>query len=682
MTIAMPAAGSAAPTTIGRDNALTAAGYRPAWADTFPKLLDFQAATRGGRAASREKAYGIWESWTWGQVRDNVRALALGLHALGLKRGDKIAVVGDNRPRLYWTMVAAQCIGAIPVPVYQDAVAEEMRFVFDHAEIRFAVAEDQEQVDKLLEIKDRCPLLERIVYEDARGMRHYDHDRLTAYDEVQRLGREAAAGEPGFLDAEIARGKGSDVAVMLYTSGTTGQPKGCMLSFDNLLITAENAARFDRLTENDEILAYLPMAWVGDHIFSFAEAYVAGFCVACPESGATVLTDLRELGPTFFFAPPRIFENLLTTVTIRMEDAGAIKRHLYKMFMRVARRSGSAIMDGKPVPLSDRLLYALGRWLVYEPLKNTLGFSRVRICYTAGEAIGPDMFDFYRSLGMNMKQLYGQTEAAVFIAMQPDGQVKRDTVGTPAPQVDIKIAENGEVLFKSPGVFLEYYKNPKATAETKTPDGWVHTGDAGYFDQDGQLKIIDRAKDVGKLVDGSLFSPKYIENKLKFFAYVKEAVAFGDGRDQVCAFVNIDMQAVGDWAERRNIPYGGYQELAARPEVYDLVRGCIEDVNRDLSEDPHMSASQIRRFLILPKELDADDGELTRTRKVRRGFIADRYLPLVEALFGRDDAIDLKMDVRFEDGRSGSIQGHVRIDEAKTFPGARAATPVPGLKAA
>ena len=649
---------------------LTAAGFRPASADTFPKLLGYQARTRPDRAASREKTYGIWQSWTWGEVENNVRALACGLHVLGVERGDKVAIIGDNRPRLYWTFVAAQALGAVPVPVYQDAVAEEMRFVLDHAEIRFAVAEDQEQVDKLIEIMPRCPKLEHIVYEDPRGMRHYDHAHMSSYDQAQEKGRAFALANPGFYDAEIAKGRGQDVAVMLYTSGTTGQPKGCMLSFDNLVITAENAAVFDKITAADEILAYLPMAWVGDHVYSFAASYVAGFCAACPESGATVLNDLRELGPTYFFAPPRIFENLLTTVTIRMADAGAIKRRMFKYFIGVAKRAGSKVMDGKPAPIFDRLLYRLGDLLVYGPLKNTLGFSRVRLCYTAGEAIGPDMFEFYRSLGMNMKQLYGMTEASVFIAMQADGQVKRDTVGAPAIGVEIKIAESGEVLFKSPGVFVEYYKNPAATAEAKTSDGWVHTGDAGYFDQDGQLKIIDRAKDVGKLKDGSIFAPKYIENKLKFFPYIREAVAFGDGRDHVCAFINIDMQAVGDWAERRNIAYGSYQELAARAEVYRLIKENVEEVNRDLAADPHMKSSQIKRFLILPKELDADDGELTRTRKVRRRFIGERYDALVDALFSAAGHQDLKMEIRFEDGRVGSIRGDVRIENASVFPGA------------
>jgi len=647
---------------------LTEAGFRPASANTFPKLLRFQARTRPDRAASREKIYGIWQSWTWKEVADNVRDLACGLHVLGVKRGDKVAIVGDNRPRLYWTFVALQALGGVPVPVYQDSIAEEMRFVFDHAEVRFAVAEDQEQVDKLIEIRARCPRLEHVVYEDPRGLRHYDHAQLSAYEQVQERGRAFAAANPAFFDAEVDTGKGGDVAVMLYTSGTTGQPKGCMLSFDNLIVTAENAARFDKVTAADEVLAYLPMAWVGDHVYSFAEGYVAGFCVACPESGATVLNDLRELGPTYFFAPPRIFENLLTTVMIRMEDAGALKRRMFKFFVAVARRSGSRIMDKKPVPLLDRVLYRLGDLLVYGPLKNTLGFSRVRLCYTAGEAIGPDMFEFYRSLGLNMKQLYGMTEASVFIAMQPDGEVKRDTVGKPAPGVEIRIADGGEVLFKSPGVFQEYFKNPQATAETKTPDGWVHTGDAGYFDQDGQLKIIDRAKDVGKLKDGALFAPKYIENKLKFFPYIREAVAFGDGRDHVCAFINIDMQAVGDWAERRNIPYGSYQELAAQPEVYALIKSNLEEVNRDLAHDPHMTSSQIARFLILPKELDADDGELTRTRKVRRRFIGERYGILVDALFSDRNEEELKMEIRFEDGRVGSLSGRVRIENAARFP--------------
>ncbi|MDH3475611.1 MAG: AMP-binding protein [Rhodospirillales bacterium] len=636
-----------------------------AGADTFPKLLIENAEHRGTKAATREKDFGIWQSWTWSEVLDEVRALACGLAAQGLERGDKVAIIGDNRPQLYWTMVATQAVGGVPVPVYQDSVADEMAFVMDHAEARFAVVEDQEQVDKLLEIKERCSRLERIIFNDARGMRHYGQDFLREYKAVQTEGRAYDKANPGFFEAEVAKAAGGDVSIILYTSGTTGQPKGVVLSFDNVIKTAQNAADMENLTEREEMLAYLPMAWVGDHIFSFAQSYCAGFCVSCPESGATVMHDLRELGPTYFFAPPRIFENILTSVMIRMEDAGWLKRRMFHSFMAVARKSGIGILEGADVPLTERLLYWLGNLLVYGPLKNTLGLSRIRLAYTAGEAIGPDIFDFYRSLGINLKQLYGSTEASVFIAIQPDGEIKPDTVGPPAPKVDIKIAESGEVMFRGPGVFVEYYKNPEATRETKTGDGWVHTGDAGFFDEDGHLKIIDRAKDVGKLQDGSLFAPKFIENKLKFFPEIKEAVAFGDARGYVAAFVNIDLEAVGNWAERHAIPYGSYQELAARPEVYEIVKGHIARVNRDLAADPKLASSQVRRFLILHKELDADDGELTRTRKVRRRIVADKYGPLIDALYGDVDHAYIETELTFEDGRKGTLAADLKIAQVE-----------------
>jgi long-chain acyl-CoA synthetase len=639
-------------------------GARATDSDTFPKLLMHNARARGDRPAIREKDYGIWQTWTWAQTRDGVRAIAAGLAELGVQRGDKIVIVGDNRPQLYWSICAAQCLGAIPVPVYQDSAADEMAFVIDHAEARLAIAEDQEQVDKLLGIRERCPRLTCIVYKDPRGMRHYAQPGLVSLADLEARGRDFEKANPGFLDGEIAKGKGSDVSVMAYTSGTTGQPKGVMLTYDNVIISARNAIAFDGLTEKDEIMAYLPMAWVGDHIFSYGQCYVAGFCVSCPESGATVLNDLREIGPTFFFAPPRIFENILTTVSIRMEDASALKRAMYRYFMDLAKRAGIAILDRKPVSILDRALYAIGEMLVYGPLKNTLGLSKMRIGYTAGEAIGPDIFDFYRSLGLNLKQLYGMTETSVFICMQPDGQIRADTVGVAAPDVEIRIAESGEVLVRSPGVFLTYYKNETATKEAKTEDGWVHTGDAGFFDADGHLKIIDRAKDVGRLTDGTLFAPKYLENKLKFFSYIREAVAFGDGRDHTAAFINIDLAAVGNWAERHGLPYASYQELAAKPEVYDLIQGCIEQVNGDLAADPKLAGSQIKRFLILHKELDADDGELTRTRKVRRRFVADRYGPLVEALFSNVSRAHIETTVKFEDGRTGLIKADLEVREA------------------
>ncbi len=632
--------------------------------DTFPKLLVENARKFGSRPAIREKDFGIWQTWTWSEAEKEIRAFACGLAAYGFESGDRLAIIGDNRPQLYWAMVAAQFNGGVPVPVYQDSVADEMQFVLEHADARFAIAEDQEQVDKLLEIMDRCPKLELIIYKDPRGMRDYDQPFIHFIEEVQEKGRQYDAEHPGFAEEKIAAGKGADVAIMLYTSGTTGKPKGVMLSYDNLIVTARNGVAADGLDENEEALAYLPMAWVGDNVFSLSQTYAAGFCVSCPESSETVLTDLREIGPTYFFAPPRIFENILTTVTIRMEDAAPFKRKMFNYFMDVAKRVGTRILDGETVPLSERLRYKLGDILIYGPLKNVLGFSRIRVAYTAGEAIGPEIFDFYRSLGINIKQLYGSTEASVFITTQPNGEVRADTVGKPALDVDIRIEDNGEVMFKSPGVFVGYYKNEEATAETKTADGWVHTGDAGYFDPDGHLRIIDRAKDVGKLNDGSMFAPKYLENKLKFFPFVKEAVAFGNERDNVAAFINIDLEAVGNWAERHNLAYSGYTDLAGRDEVYDLIQECVEKVNADLATDEHLSGSQIHRYLILHKELDADDGELTRTRKVRRKFISERYTDLIEALYSDKDRIAVEAEVTFEDGRKGVIKADLKIRRA------------------
>ena len=621
--------------------------------DTFPKLLAGLAKTRADAPAYREKEYGIWQTYDWAHVADQVNRLAAGLAALGFGRGDRLIVIGDNRPRLYWAMAAAQSLGGVPVPVYQDSVTEELAYVVDHAGARYAVGENQEQIDKLLEIQKSVPSLATLIYEDPRGLRHYEG--LLSYDEVQTRGK------PEAVAAEVARGRRGDDAIMLYTSGTTGRPKGAVLSYDNLIWAARAGAAFDGLKAGDELLSYLPMAWVGDHLFSYAQGYVLGLVVNCPESAATVMTDLREIGPTYYFAPPRVLENLITQVTIRMEDAGLIKRKLFQYFMTLARRVGPPLIDGRPVGAFDGLLYRLGSLLVYGPLKNTLGMSRVRVAYTAGEAVGPEIFNFFRALGVNMKQLYGQTEASVFVTIHPNGEVYSDTVGKPVSEVELRIADTGEVLYRSPGVFKEYFKNPEATNDTKTADGWVHTGDAGYLDDRGHLRIIDRARDVGKLNDGTLFAPKFIENKLKFFPHINEAVAFGHGRDFVTVFVNIDMTAVGDWAERRNIAYASYQELAAHPAVYDLVQGEIERVNRDLAADPRMAGAQVRRFLILHKALEADDGELTRTNKVRRGFIGERYKVLVDALYAGAKDVHVKVDMTFEDGRKGTIEGDIAI---------------------
>jgi long-chain acyl-CoA synthetase len=641
--------------------------------DTFPRLLLHHAKVRPDQPAIREKDLGIWQTSTWRQVADEVCSLACGLAAQGFKRGMALAIIGENRPRLYWSMCAAQALGGIPVPLYQDAVAQEMVYVFHNADIEFAVVENQEQVDKLLEILPQCPKLKHIVFDDPRGLRHYTQAELMSFDNLQSIGREFAGRNPEFFEEEIAKGDTNDIASMFYTSGTTGNPKGVIHTHHALIAAGRTGAEMEGLDSNDEVLAYLPMAWIGQSIFSYAQSYVVGFCISCPESAETVGNDMREIGPTYYFAPPAVLEALLTQVSIRMYDAGVVKRKLYEYFMALARRVGGKILDAKePVGAADRLLYRIGDALIYGPLRNMLGMSRVKVAYTAGEAIGPDLFVFYRSIGINLKQLYGSTETAVFVCVQPNGQVKPDTCGPPVKGVEIRVTDAGEILIRSPGLFREYHRNPEATREAKDREGWFHTGDAGYFDPDGHLKIIDRAKDVGRLKDGTLFAPKYLENKLKFFPYIKEAVCFGHARDTVCAFVNIDFEAVGNWAERRNLPYSGYTDLAAQPPVYELVRECVEKVNRDLSADATLGGSQIHRFLILHKQLDPDDGEITRSRKVRRGFIADKYAPLVDALYaGRRDCY-IETQVRFEDGRTGSISATLRIEDAQTFPAAGA----------
>jgi len=640
--------------------------------DTFPKLLLHHARVRGERPAIREKDLGIWQTWTWKELADEARALACGLAAHGLKRGDHFALVGDNRPRLYAMMAAVQCLGAIPVPLYQDSVAAEMAFPIDNAAIAFAFAEDQEQVDKLLEILPRCPALKRIYYDDPRGMRNYDREELMPYEKLLAEGRESYRKDPAFLETEVAKGSAGDTAAMFFTSGTTGVPKGVVHTHGSLIGPSRTAAQLDHLGENDVILAYLPPAWIGQNIFSCAQALVTGYCICCPESSETVMTDMREVGPTYYFAPPRVLENLLTTVSIRMEDASRVKRWLYRYFMGIAEKVGGALLDGRPVSLVDRSLYFLGDILVYGPLRNVLGMSRVRVAYTAGEAIGPDLFKFYRSLGINMKQLYGSTETAVFVCVQPDGQVRPDTVGPAVPGVELKFTPERELLIRSPGLFKEYYKNAEATLEAMDAERWFHTGDAGYFDRDGHVKIIDRVKDVGKLSDGTLFAPKYLENKLKFYSFIREAVCFGHGRDKVCAFINIDPEAVGNWAEKRNLPYSGYTDLAAKAEVYDLVRDCVERVNADLAADPELANSQIQRFLILHKELDADDGELTRTRKVRRRAIGEKYGELVEALYAGRQSVHVEAQVRYEDGRTGMFSADLKIADARTVSPAAA----------
>ncbi len=640
--------------------------------DTLPKLLIHNAGAIGGRSAMRHKDLGIWQAWTWVQMLEEVRAFSIGLAERGLKRGDKFTIIGSNRPRLYWAMCAGQALGAVPVPVYADAVADEMAFVLAHAEVTLAVVQDQEQVDKIIAVSDRLPHLGQVIYDEPRGLKDYDHSRLIAFEDVQGLGRKKLASDPECLQlwqAGVAAGKGNDLSVILYTSGTTGRSKGVMLTYENTIVSARNANAFDHLDQNEEVIAYLPLAWVGDYIFSYVQSYVAGYCVNCPEAPDTVVQDRREIGTTYAFAPPRVYENILTLTTVRMADAGALKRKVFDFFIAVAARWGQKILDGEKVPLRARLLYGIGNLLVYGPLMNQFGLSRVRVAYTAGEAIGPEIFRFWRGIGLNLKQLYGQTEASVYVTAQPDGEIYSDTVGKASPDVEVKISDSGEVLYRSPGVFAGYYKDPGKTAEVLTPDGWVHTGDAGFFDpKSGQLKIIDRAKDVGQLSDGTVFAPKYIENKLKFYPNIREAVAVGASRDFVCAMINIDLTSVGSWAERNNVVYGSYQELAANPQVYDMIARHIDEVNRSLAEEEVMAGAQIRRFLILHKELDPDDGELTRTQKLRRGHIIDRYGPLVEAFYNGAATAEISTEVTFEDGHKGVLAARLAIRDMQVYP--------------
>ena len=634
---------------------------------SVPALFRRNAKNNPSAPAYREKEFGIWQTWTWADALSEAEALALGLIDLGINRGDFVAIIGRNRPSLYISMVGIEMAGGVPVPLYQDAVAEEMAYVMGHCGARYVIAGDQEQVDKVLEIQSDLPNFEQMIYLDARGLRKYDHTHLHSYAGVLANGRSKSNALAAELKLREDALNYDSTCVMLYTSGTTGRPKGVVLSNRNIVEAARSSSEFDKLGAGENVLAYLPMAWVGDFIFSIGQAAWTGFCVNCPESQGTMHTDLREIGPTYYFAPPRVFESQLTNVMIRMEDAGKTKKWLFDTFMAHAKKVGPAILDGKSVNLIDRLKYAVGEFMVYGPLKNTLGFSNVRVGYTAGEAIGPEIFDFYRSLGINLKQLYGQTEASVFITQQPDGEVRSDTVGIPSPGVEVRIDDNGEVLYRSPGTFVEYFKNPESTADTKDPEGWVATGDAGFFEPDtGHLRIIDRAKDVGKMADGNMFAPKYVENKLKFYPNILEAVVFGAGREKCMAFINIDMSAVGNWAERNNIAYSSYQELAGHPRVLDAIRGHVEEVNQSVAQDDMLSGCQVHRFLVLHKELDADDGELTRTRKVRRKVIGEKFDDLVNALYDGKDEVFTETEVTYEDGRKGAISATLTLCDAKT----------------
>jgi long-chain acyl-CoA synthetase len=627
---------------------------------TLPCLLRRNAETLSDRPAIREKHRGIWQSVTWAQYFDEVRALALGLAAFGFKRGEHLSVIGDNRPPLYWAQFAAQCLGGVAVPVYQDSIATELVYVLEHAEVSVIVVEDQEQADKILSLKDKLPHLRLLVYDDPLGMRQYHYPFLKSFEEIQAAGRDFGAKNPGFVEREIDAGAEDDLALLAYTSGTTGNPKGVMLSHRNLIRAAEAFVAAENIRPGDEWLCYLPMAWMGDVLYSTVLSLLVGFTCNCPESPDTVQRDLRELGPTAWLAPPRIWENMLTSVQVRAADASFLKRRLFEYFRRIAERAELLRGDGNNVPILLKVQLALGEFVVYGPVRDRLGLRRVRWAYTGGAPLGPDAFRFFRSFGVNLKQIYGATELCGLVALQSDAEADPNSVGRVCPSIEVRIDPSSEVMVRSPGMFKGYYKQSEATRDTMTADGWLRTGDAGFVDPRGHLVIIDRAKDVGKLACGEAFAPQFIENKLKFSPFVGEAVAFGHDRPFVAAMIAINGETVSTWAERQSIAYGSYQDLSANPRVRALIRDEIRKCNAGLPE-----AARIRRFMLLNKELDADDNEVTRTRKIRRRFVSEKYKAVINALYGGRSDVELVADITFEDGRKSTIRSNVAIEDAE-----------------
>jgi long-chain acyl-CoA synthetase len=636
--------------------------------DTLPKLVARNAAADPGGAGMREKTRGVWQTYTWADYQDHVRDFAHGLASMGFKRGDKLSVVGDNRPQLYFAQVSAQALGGVSVPVYQDSIASELVYVLNHAETSVIVAEDQEQVDKALSLKDQLPRLRSIVFDDPRGMWAYDDPILCSFESVMEAGRAFGKANPDFYAKEVAKGAAGDTAMIAYTSGTTGAPKGAMLSHRNMIATAEAFVEVNEIKAGDDWLSYLPMAWVGDAAFSLGMALVAKATANCPENPETVQRDLRELGPDAVLAPPRIWENMLTTMQVQTDDASPLKRRTFEHFRALAERCELKRSDGNALSIVERLGLAVGQILVYGPVRDQLGLRNARWCYTGGAPLGPDTYRFFRSFGINLKQIYGATEATAMIACQADAEANPNTVGRPIPRVEVKIDDRGEVMLKGPNVFKGYFKQEEVTRDTVTPDGWLKTGDAGFFDKQGHLVIIDRAKDVGKLTDGSAFAPQFIENKLKFSPFIREAVAFGDQRPFVAAMIAIDMQTVGTWAEKRGIAYTSFMDLSRKGEVATLIGEEIAKANATL---PDMQ--QAKRYLLLNKELEADDAEMTRTRKVRRKFVAEKYANVIDAFYGGENSAEVTVEITFEDGRKSTMTSIIAIHDLVSAPPVRRA---------
>jgi len=626
-------------------------------AETVPQLLLERAKEYGDKkVALREKEFGIWQPVTWREYLEHVKYFCLGLVSLGLEREDTIAVIGDNRPEWIYAELAAQSAGAKSIGIYQDAIVREMVYIITHADVKFIVVEDQEQVDKILEMWDDLPGVRKVIYYDPKGLRSYQQDFLMYFYDVEELGRAFEKEHPGWFEESVARGKGSDLAILSTTSGTTGNPKLAMLTHHNLLSMGRNLMAVDPIEPEDEFVSFLPLAWIGEQMMSFACSLQRGFTLNFPEKPETAQANIREIGPRVMFSPPRIWENMVSRVQVKIEDSSWLKKKIYNWALPVGYEMADARFRKEEPSLSLKIRYFLADWLVFQMIKDHLGLRHLRRAYTGGAALGPDVFRFFHALGVNLKQIYGQTEVSGIAVLHRDGDVKFQTVGTPIPETEVRIADSGEILIKSPAVLQGYYRNPEATRESLI-DGWLHTGDAGYFDEDGHLVVIDRAKDVMTLHDGTKFSPQFIENKLKFSPYIKEAVVFGGDWPYVTAMINIDMENVGKWAENHQIAYTTYTDLAQKEEVYRLVRQHVEQSNADLPP-----AARIRRFLLLHKELDADDAELTRTRKVRRRFVAQRYQDIIAALYGENDYLDVETTITYQDGRTATLQTRLRIE--------------------
>jgi len=631
---------------------------------TFPQLLVERAKTAGNKVALREKDYGIWNEYTYLDYYKEVKALSLGLAKLGFKRGDKLAIIGDNRPEWVFSELAAQSLGGISVGIYQESLPHELSYIINNCDAEFIVVEDQEQVDKILEIEHELPKVKKMIYYDERGMRNYKNEKLVFFKDLQALGDSFEKEAHGYFEKEIEKGSYEDIAILSYTSGTTGNPKGTMLSYKNLIEMAKNLSIIDPLAEGDEYLSFLPLAWIGEQMMTLSMAFYNGIIVNFPEEPSTVLENLREIGPHVMFSPPRIYEDMLSKFQVRIQDASWLKRKLYEWLMPIGQRVAEAQLRKQEISFGSQILYKVADYLIFSAIRDHFGLLRIKRAYTGGAPLGPDVFRFFHGIGVNVKSIYGQTEVSGIAIVHRDGDINVDSVGIPIPGTEVKISEEGEILIKSPSVCQGYYKNEESTTKT-IENGWLHTGDAGYLDEKGHLYVIDRLKDVIRLDTGEMFSPQFIENKLKFSPYIKEAVAIGRNRPHVVAIINIDMANVGRWAEKNQIVYTTYQDLSAKREVIELIQEQVNEINRALPEK-----ARIKKFVLLYKELDADDEELTRTKKVRRQFVEKKYASLIEGMYSTADMINVEGIIKYRDGKEQAIKTTLQIVSLEEGEGA------------